>query len=143
MSEGFKVSPDTVANHLPIWTALSELFATNDLSDNEAERIAGIVLGSGLDIETVNRILWEEIWPAFAFLIKPMAEGRVAYSELNIKAQVVAVMENPAMAPRGYGMLVVQGNIPALEQKWVKVRGYLPPDYTAALDEWIRGRGEV
>jgi hypothetical protein len=62
-----------IAERLPVWTALSELFLDTELMDDDHQRIAAILHQSPYSVAELERILRNEVTPAFGFNLAAVA----------------------------------------------------------------------
>lgn len=55
-----------LTERLPVWTSLSELFLDTELGDYDFNRIANSLKNSPYKVDEIERILRDEVAPAFA-----------------------------------------------------------------------------
>jgi hypothetical protein len=77
--------PLVMADRLPVWTVLSELFLDTELLNGDIQRIAGVLRQSPYDRIEIERILRDEVSPAFSSNLLSIAGEWVPWDENEVQ----------------------------------------------------------
>ncbi|MNY30319.1 hypothetical protein D3C86_1644200 [compost metagenome] len=112
---------DIVAERLPVWTALSDLFLDTELLDADIQRIAEALAKSPHGVAEIADILRDEVLPAFAPNLLSLAGEWVPWSD----AEVRGIMERSFRARGSEGptkMVIGQAMFP---EEWGRIAALL------------------
>ena len=138
MKEELEIDPERLFTHLPVWLALSKIFAPEPLTTADEKEIATALLASSLSIEKDTEILWREVFPALVLMIEPPEDWSFDFSESSVRDAIVLTLRRPWIAPRGFGMLGVQKHVAHLEGAWQRIRRHLPAEYSHSFEAKVR-----
>ena len=118
-----------VADRLPLWSALSDLFLDTELNESDLRYVAARVLKSGFSPTSVQEILWNEVFPALADNLRIATGEWSGFDGLWLQQRIVKVMNGVERAPGGYGLITVSQARKIIAETWREVCQYLPEEY--------------
>ncbi len=109
-----------IAERLPVWTALSDLFLDTELTDRDYAFIARVLGQSAFDAEALQRILIDEVMPAFGTNLINLAGNWTGWPEDIVRDRVVATLSN---GPLAWGQRLMINRLWAdhIAQEWARI----------------------
>ena len=80
---------EDLANRTPVWFAMSDLFLDTELTDTTISYIARICAASPYSMKELERILFTEVWPAFAANLYSIAGEWAGWDEATVRERVL------------------------------------------------------
>ena len=111
-------APEDIARKLPVWTAFSDLFLDTELQEEDYARIAAVLGASGFSPAELERILADEVAPAFGSNLLQVAGEWAPWSEEEVRA----IMQRPVrkFAPlRALTKWMMRRHV---REEWAKLR---------------------
>jgi hypothetical protein len=132
MTFAWKLTPYEIEHRLPLWRALSDLFLDTELDEVTYRHIARVVVEAGTAPQEIDRILWDEVFPALADNLRIVAGEWAGFDDDWLVKRVTGV-SNGSIASLGTGGLISVGDTrKIIADAWRQVCRYLPPEYERA-----------
>jgi hypothetical protein len=84
------LSDEQIQQRIPIWCALAELFLDTELQPADFARIAAVIVQARLSVEQAEKILNEEVAPAFTPNMLGAAGEWAGWSEDFVRERIMA-----------------------------------------------------
>ena len=133
-SVGAPLSEAEIEARLPLWRALSDLFLDTELQGYHYKYLAKVVLESGLKPAEVQRILWNEVFPALADNLRIATGEWSGFQDDWLRERILNVLSGRERRPGTYGLISVAATRAVIAETWAKACSYLPPEYRDAAD---------
>ena len=112
------LSPATFEERMPVWTALSTLFLDTEQTDADIASIARCLRDSPYDPDELERILREEVSPAFSANLLSVAGEWAGWSDEDVRE----IMTRSLRRSRGIRRFFRVRMIP---DEWARVKALL------------------
>ncbi|MES9970528.1 MAG: hypothetical protein ABW092_10885, partial [Candidatus Thiodiazotropha sp.] len=76
-------------DRLPVWQACSRFYIDNELSDNDLDHIANVCAQSKYTCKELDKIMFSEVWPAFAANLFSMAGNWTGWDDEYVAERVL------------------------------------------------------
>lgn len=128
------LSEAEIEARLPLWRALSDLFLDTELQDYDYKQLANVVLESGVEPPEVQRILWNEVFPALADNLRVATGEWSAFQDDWLRERIPNVLLGKERGPGTYGLISDADTRAVIADAWAKACNYLPSEYGDAAD---------
>jgi hypothetical protein len=116
-----------IARRLPVWHAFSELFLDTELQPDDYSRIVDRLRSSGFERAELQRILEEEVAPAFIFNLLDVAGEWCSWSAEQVR-EIVLHSLSPRWSPPPVQWLRRQAYRRHTSEEWAKIEPLLGRD---------------
>ena len=110
--------PETFAERMPVWAALSQLFFDTEQTEADIACIAGQLRQSPYNADELHRILRNEVAPAFSANLLSVAGEWAGWSEEDVRE----IMTHSLLRSRGIRRFFRPRIVP---KEWARIRALL------------------
>ena len=114
----------TRAERVPVWTALSELFLDTELDEADLRHIAGRLRQSSYEPAEIERILRDEVLPAFGSNLVSVAGQWTPWTEAEVLGIMTRALERNGLA-RALARLFSTRCWRMIERDWNRIAAML------------------
>lgn len=118
------LSDEEIQNRIPVWCALAQLFLDTELHPADFARIAAVIFQAGLSAEEAEKILNQEVAPAFTSNLLNVAGEWAGWSDEFIKERVLAHLKAKT-AQRAIAKIRARGHRSLYMGAWKEVARWL------------------
>jgi len=83
-----------IVNRLPVWSAMSDFYVDNELTDDRIREIAKVCSDSPYTLRDLEKIMFTEVWPAFVRNLFSVAGEWVGWSDDVIIDRIIKNYKN-------------------------------------------------
>lgn len=114
-----------IAERMPVWTALSELFLDTELDDGDLNRIAERLRESPYGRMEIERILRDEVMPAFGVNLASVAGQWTPWTQGEVHEIMVRSLQRAKLA-RWFARIAASFWWRMVERDWTRIAAMLP-----------------
>jgi len=116
------LSAAEIAARTPVWCALSELFLDTELDEGAIAAVAGAIRKANMTAPTAERVLREEVAPAFYSNLLSVAGEWAGWREDFVRARIAAHLAGPLRPLRALPACLIW---PIVRADWARFRAML------------------
>jgi len=114
-----------IAERVPAWTALSELFLDTELDEGDLSHIAERLRESPYGRVEIERILRDEVAPAFGPNLASVAGEWIPWTPDEVREIMIRSLQRPRFA-RWFARLTAPFRWRMIDHDWARIAAMLP-----------------